>query len=183
MSNLENNSVTATTDGSPAAQSTDTSAPKVEKTSASVEATITINSQNLIKTVSGLFFAGIGAAAVLAAFYALASVGQVFVNVMPFVFGAFLFATIVCAFFLFMRVQKDLRVSKNFRVSMPEGYTAVSIFLTMGFFATACMHAFMNDGQALVHWNYGMWTIGTAATLYGIGKFLKSLWRDGARSN
>lgn len=184
MSTPENTTPAADNTAAPATATeikTEASATETKRPVA-LEASITINAPTFMKVVSTLFFAGIGGAGVMAAFWALSFIGSLFATVMPFVFGGFLFAAIVVGFKLLIDLQKNIRRSNKLKVSVSEGYTAVTIFIAMGFFATACMHAFMGDGLALSHWTYGVSTIAIAATGYGLGKFFGSLWADGGKA-
>ena len=182
MSNLDNqaNGTTESTAAAPEQTNTATTSETSTATSApALQATLTINSATFVKAVGSLFFAGIGAGGVFAAFWAMTFVGAMFAKVMPFVFGGFLFAAIVSGFFLLLRAQKTMRRTTQFRVSASEAYTAISIFIAMGFFATACMHAFMGDNLALQHWNYGVVAIGSAATLFGMFRGMAAVWASG----
>jgi hypothetical protein len=100
----------------------------------------------------------------------------------PFIFGGVLFATLVAAFFMLLRAQKTMRRTKRLRVTIGDAYTAVSIFISMGFFAMACLHAFKGDGTALSLWTNGVATAGFAACGYGMGRFVGSLWNEGKKA-
>ena len=154
---------------------------KIEEPKGSFEATVTINSGAVIRSLSNVMFAGIGAGGIVAIFMALSYIGKMVNAIMPFVWGGFLFATLVSTFYLLLRVRKNMRASNKLRITFTEGYTAVAVFLAMGFFATACMHAFMGDGLTLVHWTYGVVTAGVAVVGQGFGKFFVSLYAEGAK--
>jgi len=146
-----------------------------KKASPVVHATITINGLNII-------VAAFGAGAVLALFHTLQFVGTLFAPAVPFIFGSVLFATLVAAFFMLLRAQKTMRRSKRLRISFGDAYTGVSIFISMGFFAMACLHAFKGDGTALSLWTNGVATAGLAVCGYGVGKFCASLWNEGKKA-
>ena len=140
-----------------------------------VTVSISVSSKQFVN----ILIACLGAAMTLGIFAGLRYVGSLFTPAVPFIFGGVLFATLVSAFFLLLRVQKTMRRTKRLRISFGDGYTAISIFVTMGFFAMACMHAFLADGHAAELWNNGLIAAGLSATGYGLGKFVGSLWTEG----
>jgi hypothetical protein len=151
-----------------------TTAP-AQNESSGLSVSISVSSKQFVNILIACF----GAAMTLGIFAGLHYLGSLFAPAVPFIFGGVLFATLVSAFFLLLRVQKTMRRTKRLRVSFGDAYTAVSIFVTMGFFAMACMHAFLADGHAVELWNQGLMAAGLGATGYGMGKFVGSLWNEG----
>lgn len=181
MSNLNTDGMSTASNGS----ASESSAPVLDMapvaslaTKPAVTATVTINSDSLVN----IFFAALGVGSVLALFVAAQYVGQLFVAAVPFIFGGFLFATIVSAFFMLLNTQKKIRRSASMRFSLAEAYTAVAIFIVMGYLATSCMHAFQGTGLALQFWNQGVSTTALAVIGFGMGKFCASLWNHGANA-
>lgn len=152
-------------------------APAAQQT-ASVSINISFGAEQFVNLVMAL----VGAGLVVAAFSALQYVGALFAGAIPFIFGGILFSTLLSAFFLLLRVQKTVRLRPALRISAPEAFTAAAIFLIMGCFATACMHAFLADGLALEHWTKGVEIAAASFVCYGLGKGLVALWKEGKTS-
>lgn len=136
---------------------------------------LTLNANSLINLICAVA----GAGTVIGIFTMLQYAAGIFTAIMPFVMGTALFLTIVATFGYLVKTQRLMRQNAKFSVSLAEGYTAVSIFVIMGLFAMACMHAFQGDGLALGLWTKGVGVSVAAASLYGLGKFFSSLWKDG----
>lgn len=138
-----------------------------------------IGGESIIK----LIFALIGAGMVFLAAEVLLRVAVLFSAATPYIAGGILFATIVSIFFALLNSRKMMFRNVKFRISFAEGYTAVAIFIIMGYFATACMHAFLGDGLALGLWNQGVSVCAMALVGFGMGKFAVSLWHNGAKKS
>lgn len=129
-----------------------------------------------------LAIALVGGALIFGIYSALQVLASLFAGALPFIFGGLLFVTLVWAFFMLIRVQKHIRVAPGRKITWQEAYTAASIFVVMGFFAMACMHAFQHNPAALQFWNEGVVAAFFAATLYKVGNFVSTLWSRGAKS-
>lgn len=143
-----------------------------------VQATLTINSASIVN----LFCACFGAGLVFVGFKVLLYVGALFGGVLPFIGGGILFATMLSGFFFLLRTQKAIRRSARFRVTQTEAYAAASVFVSMGFFAIACLHAFKADGMAASSWSNGVASCAFSLFLFGAGKAAVWLWDEGKKA-
>ena len=125
----------------------------------------------------------LGAGTVIGIFTVLQWLGQAISAIMPFVLGTTLFATVVGGFFYLLSAQKILRQTPKLRISFSEGYAALTIFISMGLFAMACMHAFQADGLALGIWTQGVTAVALSAIFFGVGKFFVSSWNEGGNKS
>jgi len=144
------------------------------------------NTQSKNGTLCAIFHLGIaiiGGALIYNAYAALQYLATLVTGAVPFIFGGLLFVTLVWFFFMLIRVQRHMRRTPGSKISLREGYTAASIFVVMGFFAMACLHAFQHDPQALNAWNQGVVAAFLAASLYKVGNFVGKLWSKGASAN
>lgn len=143
----------------------------------------TQSNTGVVCAISHLFIAIIGGALIYGAYSALQYLASLAAGAIPFIFGGLLFVTLVWAFFMLIRVQHHMRRAPGSKISLHEGFTAVSIFVVMGFFAMACLHAFQHEPQALDAWNQGVVAAFIAAMLYKVGNFVGTLWSKGATAN
>lgn len=120
----------------------------------------------------------VGATLVAGAFHLLNTVVGAFAAVLPYAAGTMLFATLLGGFYYLLAVFKTMRKNARLRISFADAYTAVAVFTVMGYFATACMHAFQGSGQALAHWNHGAVAAALFTICFGIGKFVGELWNS-----